>query len=203
MCIRGNAFYCVRKKIQKWRLKERIPELILLTDNTACTVVKFCDFCLRNVSQSPAQWSSLPGVSLLSTAGAVTGSLSYSPRGIRNAHPVRIHHELQPLTSVRPCVRALLAPISCTHKTCTTPLRAQRAAEAPTHFQVSLGLAWLLDFETPVSSVWITLWHETPIHSPRFSSMSISSLLRSTTPIGRMNCCNTLGLNTWLQTRIT
>lgn len=127
---------------------QRIPEVISLIDNTACTVVKFCDFRLRNVSQSPAQRSSLPGVSPLHCW--CCDRVSYSPRGIPNAHPVWIHHELQSLTSVHPCVRALLAPISCTHKTCTTPLRAHRAAEALTHSQVNVGLAWLLDLETPV-----------------------------------------------------
>lgn len=147
MCIQGNVFYCVRKKNTEVKA-QRIPEVILLITQHAQRSNSVTSALEMSLKVLPSGRRCLG--SLLSTAGAVTGSLSYSPRGIPNAHPVWIHHELQSLTSVRPWVRALLAPISCTHKTCTTPLRAHRAAEALTHSQVNVGLAWLLNFETPV-----------------------------------------------------
>ena len=91
---------------------------MLLIDNTACTVVKFGDFCHKNVSQilpcgTPCLWP------LLSPPGVVTRS--HSPHWVPDAQ-----HSLL---------------------TVSDPPRICRA-EALTQSHSNLVLAWLLDLES-------------------------------------------------------
>ena len=55
--------------------------------------------------------------------------------------------------------------------------------------------AWpgFLILKPPSLLLRVPSWPQTTIHHPRLSSTSISSLLCSVTPIGRMNCCKHIG----------